>query len=411
MSYQEPLILSVSQLNRYVKARMDEDENLYNVFLTGEISNFTRHFKTGHLYFTLKDASAAVKCVMFSSNAVRLKFEPQNGLHILIRGRVTLYEAAGQYQVYVDDMQPEGLGAYHLAFEQTKEKLQKLGIFDDACKKPLPKYPKRIGVITSKVGAALQDILNILNRRYPLAEVILAPVAVQGEGAHLDMIRAIEQFNRTKLVDVLILGRGGGSVEDLWEFNNEDLALAIYRSEIPIVSAVGHETDFTISDFAADLRAPTPSAAAEMVVPNQLELKSEIASMSYRLQRTLNACLTAKKSRLTVLSVKTALANPSLYFDAKKMQFSLLTRRFFELEQEFLQEEKMRLSKCAAKLDALSPLAVLGRGYAIAKTEDNTILKSTTQVNCEDSIHIQLEDGTLACAVKEILSYEKETNL
>ncbi len=402
MNYAEPLILSVSQLNRYVKAKLDEDENLYNIFLTGEISNFTRHFKTGHLYFTLKDEGGAVKAVMFASNAYKLKFEPQNGLHVLVRGRVSLYEATGQYQVYVDDMQPEGLGALHLAFEQTKEKLQKQGIFDTSHKKPLPQFPKRIGVITSEVGAALQDILNILGRRYPLAEIVLAPSRVQGDGAHLELIAAIERLNRSNLVDVIILGRGGGSMEDLWEFNHEALAMAVYNSEIPIVSAVGHETDFTICDFAADLRAPTPSAAAELVVPDQFELKTALSGQFYRAQRAIAERLRAEQNRFTQLKKHSVLENKALFFDSKKMHVAMLSEKLSALQEQVFVQEKMRLSKAAAKLDALSPLSVLGRGYAIAKTDANAVLKSVKQLKAGDKVQVQLVDGTLDCVVEEI---------
>lgn len=402
MNYAEPLILSVTQLNRYVKARLDEDEHLYNIFLTGEISNFTRHFKTGHLYFTLKDEGAAVKAVMFSSNAYKLKFEPQNGLHVLIRGRVSLYEATGQYQVYVDDMQPEGLGALHLAFEQTKEKLQKLGVFDASHKQPLPQFPKRIGVITSEVGAALQDILNILGRRYPLAEVILAPSRVQGDGAHVELISAIERFNRSNLVDVIILGRGGGSMEDLWEFNHEDLAMAVYHSRIPIVSAVGHETDYTICDFAADLRAPTPSAAAELVVPDQFELKTTLNGQFYRAQRAIYTILRAEQNRFSQLKKQSVLEHKSTFFDAKKMRLAALAEKISTLEDQTLTRERIRLSKAAAKLDALSPLSVLSRGYAITKSASGDILKTVTQLKPGDKMQVQFADGMADCVVEEI---------
>ena len=284
MMYNAPLVLTIAQLNRYVKSRLDADENLYNVFLVGEISNFTDHYKTGHFYFTLKDSDAQIKAVMFRQNALRVKFKPENGLKVIVRGRVSLYEAAGSYQVFVDDMQPDGVGALNLAFEQLKERLQKEGLFDEAHKKPLPRYPQRIGVITSETGAAVQDILNILGRRFPYAEVVLAPVLVQGDGAPEQMIAALQDFNRLQNADVIIIGRGGGSAEDLWAFNDENLAYAVYRSEIPVISAVGHETDFTICDFVADLRAPTPSAAAELAVPDQTELRAEILNMSYRMQ-------------------------------------------------------------------------------------------------------------------------------
>ena len=410
MNYAEPLVLSVSQLNRYVKARLDEDDNLYNIFLTGEISNFTRHFKTGHLYFSLKDETAAIKAVMFVSNASKLKFEPQNGLHVLVRGRVSLYEATGQYQLYVDDMQPEGIGALHLAFEQTKERLQKEGIFDASHKLPLPKFPQRIGVITSKVGAALQDILNILHRRYPLAEVVLAPARVQGEGAHLELIQAIAYLNEEEKPDVIILGRGGGSLEDLWEFNHEDLARAVYASKIPIISAVGHETDYTICDFAADLRAPTPSAAAELAVPDQAELRLHLQNQWHRMQTAIYTNLQKQKTRFTFLTTHSVLHEPVRYFDSKNMQLSTLSQRLYMTQAQRLAEEKAKLSALSAKLDALSPLAILGRGYVFAQKENHSVIQSITQLNTEENINLRFQDGSAVCVVKE-LQYETKTNL
>ena len=341
MMYNAPLVLTVSQLNRYVKSRMDADENLYNVFLVGEISNFTNHYKTGHFYFSLKDEEAQIKAVMFRGNAAKVKFRVENGLRVIIRGRVSLYEAAGSYQVFVDDMQPDGTGALQLAFEQLKEKLQSEGLFAEAHKKPIPKYPERIGVITSETGAAIQDILNVLGRRYPLAEVILAPVLVQGEEAPNQLISAVDQFNRLNCADVLIIGRGGGSAEDLWAFNDEGLARAVYRSNIPVISAVGHETDFTICDFVADLRAPTPSAAAELAAPN--------------------------------------------------------------IQQRILHDARIRLRENAAKLQSLSPLAVLARGYTVAELPDKTVLQSVAQLKKGDSFLLQLADGKANCVVKEIL--------
>ena len=258
---QNTLVLSVSQLNRYIKMNFDADENLANIFISGEISNFTNHYRTGHLYFTLKDDSAAVRAVMFNSSAKRLKFMPEDGMKVIARGRVSVYEASGQYQLYVDDMQPDGVGALNLAYEQLKDKLQKEGLFSELHKKPLPPYAEKVGVITSPTGAAVRDIINVLGRRFPYAEIVFCPVLVQGDGAHLQLTDAVNLFNSERAADVIIIGRGGGSIEDLWEFNDEGLARAVYNSEIPVISAVGHETDFTICDFVADMRAPTPSAA------------------------------------------------------------------------------------------------------------------------------------------------------
>ena len=269
-------VLTVSQLNFYIKSILDSDANLENIFLTGEISNFTDHYQSGHFYFSLKDNKSVVKAIMFAGFARRVKFRPQNGMKVIVRGRVTVYETSGVYQVYVEDMQPDGVGALNLAFEQLKEKLLKEGLFDTKTKKSLPKYPQKVGVITSETGAVFWDIQNVMKRRFPLAEIVFQPVLVQGEGAAEQIIGAIKEFNEDALCDVLIVARGGGSIEDLWAFNDENLARAIADSKIPIVSAVGHETDFTICDFVADLRAPTPSAAAELVVPDAQKLISDL---------------------------------------------------------------------------------------------------------------------------------------
>lgn len=403
MMYNAPLVLTVSQLNRYVKSRMDADENLYNVFLVGEISNFTNHYKTGHFYFSLKDEEAQIKAVMFRGNAAKVKFRVENGLRVIIRGRVSLYEAAGSYQVFVDDMQPDGAGALQLAFEQLKEKLQSEGLFAEAHKKPIPKYPERIGVITSETGAAIQDILNVLGRRYPLAEVILAPVLVQGEEAPNQLISAVEQFNRLACADVLIIGRGGGSAEDLWTFNDEGLARAVYRSNIPVISAVGHETDFTICDFVADLRAPTPSAAAELAVPNIHELYTQLSVLQTHLQNTVYGALQTKRQALSFLAGKSALQNPSVYFDALRMRLLTVNNAFEASQQRILHDAHMRLQENAAKLQSLSPLSVLARGYAVAELHDKTVLQSVAQLQKGDSFFLQFADGKADCVVKEIL--------
>lgn len=403
MMYNAPLVLSVSQLNRYVKSRMDADENLFNVFLVGEISNFTDHYKTGHFYFSLKDEEAQIKAVMFRQNALKVKFRPENGLRVIVRGRVSLYEAAGSYQVFVDDMQPDGVGALNLAFEQLKERLEREGLFDAAHKKPLPRFPERIGVITSETGAAVQDILNILGRRFPYAQVVLAPVLVQGEGAPAQLIDALQSFNAFKNVDVIILGRGGGSAEDLWAFNDERLAYAVYRSQIPVISAVGHETDFTICDFVADLRAPTPSAAAELAVPDQMQLRAEIHTLLSRMQRTVTNNLREQRLRLEQSTQKSVLKNPNLYFDTKRMQLISVSTQFDTLEKTILHRARIRLQENAAKLQALSPLSVLARGYSVTTLADGTVVHSANQLSENTEITVQLADGKAACTVKEIL--------
>ena len=403
MMYNAPLVLSVSQLNRYVKSRMDADENLFNVFLVGEISNFTDHYKTGHFYFSLKDEEAQIKAVMFRQNALKVKFRPENGLRVIVRGRVSLYEAAGSYQVFVDDMQPDGVGALNLAFEQLKERLEREGLFDAAHKKPLPRFPERIGVITSETGAAVQDILNILGRRFPYAQVVLAPVLVQGEGAPAQLIDALQSFNAFKNVDIIILGRGGGSAEDLWAFNDERLAYAVYRSQIPVISAVGHETDFAICDFVADLRAPTPSAAAELAVPDQMQLRTKIHTLLSRMQRTVTNNLREQRLRLEQSTQKSVLKNPNLYFDTKRMQLISVSTQFDALEKAILHRARIRLQENAAKLQALSPLSVLARGYSVTTLADGTVVHSANQLSENTEITVQLADGKAACTVKEIL--------
>lgn len=403
MMYNAPLVLSVSQLNRYVKSRMDADENLFNVFLVGEISNFTDHYKTGHFYFSLKDEEAQIKAVMFRQNALKVKFRPENGLRVIVRGRVSLYEAAGSYQVFVDDMQPDGVGALNLAFEQLKERLEREGLFDAAHKKPLPRFPERIGVITSETGAAVQDILNILGRRFPYAQVVLAPVLVQGEGAPAQLIDALQSFNAFKNVDVIILGRGGGSAEDLWAFNDERLAYAVYRSQIPVISAVGHETDFTICDFVADFRAPTPSTAAELAVPDQMQLRAEIHTLLSRMQRTVTNNLREQRLRLEQSTQKSVLKNPNVYFDTKRMQLISVSTQFDALEKAILHRARIRLQENAAKLQALSPISVLARGYSVTTLADGTVVHSANQLSENTEITVQLADGKAACTVKEIL--------
>lgn len=307
---QNTLVLSVSQLNRYIKMNFDADENLVNIFISGEISNFTNHYRTGHLYFTLKDDSAAVRAVMFNSSAKRLKFMPEDGMKVIARGRVSVYEASGQYQLYVDDMQPDGVGALNLAYEQLKEKLQKEGLFSELHKKPLPPYPEKVGVITSPTGAAVRDIINVLGRRFPYAEIVFCPVLVQGDGAHLQLTDAVNMFNSERAADVIIIGRGGGSIEDLWEFNDEGLARAVYNSDIPVISAVGHETDFTICDFVADMRAPTPSAAAELAVPDANELQYALSALKNRMFLNVSSGIADRRSRLEYLTSKGALKSP-----------------------------------------------------------------------------------------------------
>lgn len=392
-------VITVSQLNFYIKSLFDSDVNLSYVFLSGEISNFTNHYRTGHLYMTLKDANASVKAVMFRSSASRLKFVPENGMKVIVKGRVSVFERDGQYQVYIDDMQPDGAGALTIAFEQLKAKLQKQGLFDMEAKKPIPKFPRKIGVVTSPTGAAIQDIRNIVFRRFPSAEIILYPVLVQGDGAAQQIANAIEYFNQNNLVDVLIVGRGGGSIEDLWAFNEEIVAYAIYNSIIPVISAVGHETDFTISDFVADLRAPTPSAAAELAVPDKAELLNNLNFLFKHCNQAMADILSGKRNELEYITSSIYLKNPLMLIRQKQMQFDSVTSRIRNSALLTLAEEKTRFAKAASAIDSLSPFKVLARGYSVVTDADGKIISASKDIKKDDIINIKFSKGNAECIV------------
>ena len=392
-------VITVSQLNFYIKSLFDSDVNLSYVFLSGEISNFTNHYRTGHLYMTLKDANASVKAVMFRSSASRLKFVPENGMKVIVKGRVSVFERDGQYQVYIDDMQPDGAGALTIAFEQLKLKLQKQGLFDMEAKKPIPKFPRKIGVVTSPTGAAIQDIRNIVFRRFPSAEIILYPVLVQGDGAAQQISDAIEYFNQNDLADVLIVGRGGGSIEDLWAFNEEIVAHAIYNSIIPVISAVGHETDFTISDFVADLRAPTPSAAAELAVPDKAELLNNLNFFLKHCNQAMVDILSGKRNELEYITSSVYLKNPLMLIRQKQMQFDSVTSRIRNSALLTLAEEKTRFAKAASALDSLSPFKVLARGYSVVTDADGKIISASKDLKKDDIINIKFSKGNAECIV------------
>lgn len=392
-------VITVSQLNFYIKSLFDSDVNLSYVFLSGEISNFTNHYRTGHLYMTLKDANASVKAVMFRSSASRLKFVPENGMKVIVKGRVSVFERDGQYQVYIDDMQPDGAGALTIAFEQLKAKLQKQGLFDLEAKKPIPKFPRKIGVVTSPTGAAIQDIRNIVFRRFPSAEIILYPVLVQGDGAAQQIADAIEYFNQNDLADVLIVGRGGGSIEDLWAFNEENVAYAIYNSIIPVISAVGHETDFTISDFVADLRAPTPSAAAELAVPDKAELLNNLNFLLKHCNQAMVEILSGKRNELEYITSSVYLKNPLMLIRQKQMQFDSVTSRIRNSALLTLAEEKTRFAKAASALDSLSPFKVLARGYSAVTDADGKIISASKDIKKDDVINIKFSKGNAECIV------------
>ena len=398
-----PAVLTISQLNTYIKSIFDGDINLSNIFVCGEISNFTDHYRTGHYYMTLKDEAAAVKAVMFRTANQRLKFKPENGMRVIARGRISIYERDGQYQLYIDDMQPDGLGALNMAFEQLKNKLALEGLFEQSRKKAMPKYPRRIGVVTSPTGAAVRDIINILARRFPLAEVVLCPVQVQGTSAAGQIIDAIKRFNRGRYADVLIVGRGGGSIEELWAFNEESVARAVAASDIPVISAVGHETDYTICDFVADLRAPTPSAAAELAVPEVFEQRSAISGAKMRCGKALHSRLQAERAKLRQLEMSRGLVSPVMSINIHRQKLDSLIASLSAFVMADVAAKRNNLSIVAGKLDTLSPLKVLGRGYALAYA-GGELIHDASKISIGSDVDVLLEKGKLLCTVKDKLT-------
>ena len=394
-------VLSITQINEYIRSRMEQDALLSGVAVRGEISNY-KVYPSGHHYFTLKDEGAALKCVMFKGNAMRLRFRPDNGMKVIAMGRITVYPRDGAYQLYCTAMAMDGVGDLYAAFEQLKAKLSAQGMFDPAHKKPLPQYPGVIGIVTSSAGAAVHDMLRILRKRYPLSQVRLLPVRVQGAEAPGEIAAAIHYANVHKLADLLIVGRGGGSIEDLWAFNDERVAHAIYNSEIPVISAVGHEPDVTISDFVADLRAATPSNAAVLAVPAQAALRPPLDSMSSAMATALSRQLTAARRHYQLLSAHPALQSPVGYLEQRRKSLELLQNKLVAGQTRQISNAKARYIAMTAKLDAMSPLKVLTRGYAMAQSEDGAVLRSVTQTQPGDQINIHLSDGTISAAVTEI---------
>nr|WP_317412222.1 exodeoxyribonuclease VII large subunit [uncultured Solibaculum sp.] len=403
------LVLTVTQVNTYVKSILEGDPRLQSVYLTGEISNFVNHYRSGHCYLSLKDDRSAIKAVMFKNVASRLRFVPENGMKVLVQGRISLYERDGQYQFYIDDMQPAGIGALQMALEQLKKKLHAQGLFDQSRKKPLPSMPMKVGVVTSPTGAAVQDIKNILGRRFPLAEMVLCPVLVQGEEAPSQIASALDLINEKHAADVIIVGRGGGSMEDLWAFNSEQVVQAVARSEIPVISAVGHETDYTLCDLAADLRAPTPSAAAELAVPQAADLLAELYSLRAIMIQSLLLPIKQAKHRLERVKNSRPFQNPEDILLEKRMQFDQITDDMTSAYVHQLFTPRKRLAETAAKLDALSPLKVLARGYAIPRLGDQSI-RSVEEVALGDRIRLQLSDGQIDCMVTEKLPGGAKSN-
>ncbi|WP_141431715.1 exodeoxyribonuclease VII large subunit [Bacillus sp. 03113] len=445
----EQRFLSVNALTKYIKRKFDADPHLQDVHVKGEISNFKQH-SSGHMYFTLKDEKARVLAVMFSSFNRSMKFQPENGMKVLIKGDITVYEPSGQYQIYIKDMQPDGIGALYLAYEQLKTKLEEEGLFDPKSKKAIPLYPKTVGVITSPTGAAVRDIIITIKRRYPVANILIFPALVQGEQAAPSIVQALKKANEQSApiqVDVIIVGRGGGSIEELWAFNEEAVARAIFTSRIPIISAVGHETDFTIADFVADLRAPTPTGAAELAVPHINELMEKVLTRQARIGRAMNEKLVLQQNRLKRIQSSYAFRYPKRLYEQKLEQVDKKTEQLLRLSkklknvkqdqflvlekrilrnhpQKALEEAKLRYQKqtkglmramteilskkekdfqsIVSTLSALSPLKIMERGYTLSYTEDGKLIKSIQQVNIEDRVKITMVDGKLICKVVQI---------
>lgn len=395
-----PNALTVSELNGYIKRIFDSDRTLSAVTVKGEISNFVNH-KSGHLYFSIKDTESQLKAVMFRSSAQRLKFLPESGMKVVLHGSVAVYQRDGSYQLYVNTMEPDGIGALYLAYEQLKEKLSGEGLFNDIYKKDIPRFPEKIGVITSPTGAAVRDIINVTGRRYPLAKLYLYPSLVQGDGAVENLISALDYFEKSKLVDVIIIGRGGGSIEDLWAFNSEQLARKIFSMSIPIISAVGHETDFTICDFVSDLRAPTPSAAAELAVPDIRELIMRVDGISERLSGALLHLVERKRERFEILSESAVLKNPLEIIESKRELLFEIRDEIASNIKEIIGQKKTDLILKTEKLNALNPLSVMARGYAVA-AKDGVIIKKVKDISCGDLLRVRFSDGTVDASVTKI---------
>ncbi len=398
--------LTVTQLNTYIKMLVDSDTLLRKVFVVGEISNFVNHFKTGHCYFTIKDEASAIKAVMFAGNARTLKFRPENGMRVYITGRISVFERDGVYQIYAEKMEPEGAGSLMIAFEQLKKKLSAEGLFDDEVKKPLPQFPGKIAVLTSAVGAAYQDILNVITRRYPLAEIILCSVAVQGINCARENIDALNKVNKLRCADVIIMARGGGSIEDLWGYNDEQLVRAVAQSEISVITGVGHETDFTLCDFAADMRAPTPSAAAEICVPDIYELYQLNDSLFFRLNNAVNAYLNDKYSTLSINGHKLRVYDPGRILETRKANLSLIKSRIDNSVRAILDTNTKKLDILSHKLELLNPMMLISKGY-ISVTRDKQRVVSAGMLSVNDDITLAFSDGDVRCVITDIIPKEQ----
>ncbi|MBE6713100.1 MAG: exodeoxyribonuclease VII large subunit [Ruminococcaceae bacterium] len=401
------MALTVTALNEYIKGKLEGDPLLANITVKGEISNFVNHYKTGHFYLSLKDEGGVIRAVMFRMNASKLRFVPENGMKVICRGRVSSYVKDGSVQLYIADMEPDGVGALYIAFEQLKKKLEAEGLFDPAYKKPIPKYPRRVGIITAATGAAIRDMINVSGRRFPLAELVLYPALVQGDGAPAQLIRGLEVFGGPCPVDVIILGRGGGSLEDLWAFNDEALARAIFASRVPVISAVGHETDFSISDFVADLRAPTPSAAAELALPEAGEVKRKLHNVIDRMSLVTENRIKNLRRSLDALASCPQMQSQMRLIDDRRMAILNLDREMENLMNRLLERKKSGLLQGAARLDALSPLAVMSRGYSAVFNEKGETVNQNKQLAKGDRVKIRLSDGTAKAEILEVEEWKK----
>jgi len=388
-----PGALTVSQLNEYIKHILERDPRLSDVYVKGEISNFKNHYGTGHYYFTLKDETGMLRAVMFRASAQKMPFIPEDGMKVIAHGRISSFVRDGQYQIYCDDMEPDGIGSLYFAFEQLKKKLEAEGLFAESRKKPLPKIPTRIGIITSPTGAAIRDMINIIGRRFPYAKILLYPALVQGSDAPPQLITGINYFNAARNVDVIIIGRGGGSIEDLWAFNDEGLARCIAASDLPVISAVGHETDFTICDFVSDRRAPTPSAAAELAVPETAELKRKINNIVGRMELLLGRQIEQRRQAVRYFSGARVLSAPAAMLDDRRMNLVYLSEKLDRAVQVKMNACRADLAQRAVKLDALNPLAIFGRGYSAAFAENGELLSRVDQLEIGQPITLRLSDG------------------
>lgn len=390
-------VVTVSQLNNYMKRYVENNIHLTNLYVKGEISNYKKHY-SGHIYMTLKDENSCIKAVMFKWSTASLKFDIDNGMRVIACGKVAVYERDGQYQLYIDSMTPDGVGELYVAYEQLKQKLEAEGLFSADIKKPIPKYPRTIGVVTSPTGAAVRDIINVINRRYKLADIYIYPAQVQGIGAGQTVAAGIEFFNSKKNVDIIIAGRGGGSIEDLWAFNEEVVARAIYSSHIPVISAVGHETDFTIADFVADLRAPTPSAAAEISVPNESELRNNLHMIFARFPTLLSNMCEIKRRKFEYLISNKSFANFLSFINDKRVMIDSYGKEIADLYEKNINLYKNKFISISSKLEAMNPMAVLTRGYSIAQYNSKPI-KSVEDIGVGNIFYLMLTDGKLKCEV------------